>query len=162
MGITVLTIDTKLRAFQFKINHDILYTNSKLHYMLPAIVTTPLCTLCKNCEETVTHLFYTCHYSQDLWDCIVNEWDRILNLGLSSLTASQVILGDSNLTLLCNFITLLFKKYIYKVKLELKIPIWVEFKAYVRQIHKIEQFLAMQKGKLDKHLKKWGAMNNIL
>ena len=44
------TIYTKLRAFQFKINHNILYTNEKLYRI--KISESPLCSLCDDKTET--------------------------------------------------------------------------------------------------------------
>ena len=52
------TIYTKLRSFQFKINHNILYTKEKLHRI--GIKETPLCNLCQQQTETLQHLFVDC------------------------------------------------------------------------------------------------------
>ncbi len=63
------TIYTKLRAFQFKINHNILYTNEKLHRI--KISESPLCTFCNNETETLEHLFVDC-------DVVANVWQEVL------------------------------------------------------------------------------------
>ena len=55
------TIYTKLRSFQFKINHNILYTNEKLHKV--KISDTPLCTFCNSEIETLVHIYLLKLYS---------------------------------------------------------------------------------------------------
>ena len=52
------TIYTKLRAFQLKINHNMLYTNEKLHKV--KLSDSPLCTLCNTETETLEHLLVDC------------------------------------------------------------------------------------------------------
>ena len=54
------TIDMRTRAFQLKILHRILFTNSALFKM--KISTTPLCTFCGLESETLEHLFLDCEY----------------------------------------------------------------------------------------------------
>ena len=49
------TIYTKLRSFQFKINHNILYTNEKIHKV--KISDKPLCSFCNNVIEILVNLF---------------------------------------------------------------------------------------------------------
>jgi len=52
------TLATRTRAFQLKILHRILFTNSALFKM--KISVTPLCTLCGLENETLEHLFVDC------------------------------------------------------------------------------------------------------
>ena len=54
------TLDTRTRAFQLKILHRILFTNSALFKM--KISATPLCTFCGLESETLEHLFVDCEY----------------------------------------------------------------------------------------------------
>ena len=51
----VATKEIKLSMFQYKIIHNILYTNAVLHKMKK--VEDPFCPYCPNVEQTVTHLF---------------------------------------------------------------------------------------------------------
>ena len=59
------TIYTKLRSFQFKINHNFLYTNEKLHKV--KISDTPLCTFCNSEIEILVHLFVECNKVTNVW-----------------------------------------------------------------------------------------------
>ena len=43
------TIESKLQSFQFKVNHNIYYTNEKLHMV--KMSDTPLCAFCKKENE---------------------------------------------------------------------------------------------------------------
>ena len=54
------TIYTKLRSFQFKISHNILFTNEKLFRI--GLKQTDKCNLCKETTETLSHLFVECKY----------------------------------------------------------------------------------------------------
>ena len=52
------SIESKLRSFQFKINHYYYFTNQKLHRI--KIKDDPNCTFCKTTPETIKHLFVEC------------------------------------------------------------------------------------------------------
>ena len=54
----VATKEIKLLMFQYKIIHNILYTNAVLHKMKK--VEHPFCPYCPNVEQTVTHVFVFC------------------------------------------------------------------------------------------------------
>ena len=56
----LVTIETKMRAFQFKINHLIFYTNEMLYER--NMTDSPLCTFCQRHNETLLHLFVSCDY----------------------------------------------------------------------------------------------------
>ena len=51
------TLDTKARMFQYKVLHNILYTNKML--LKFGKVTSPRCSFCKLHDETIMHFFMT-------------------------------------------------------------------------------------------------------
>ena len=59
-----VTIDTRMRIFQYKILNNILYLNRQLFCM--KLADSAFCSLCGHCVETVTHLFLNCTVSQGL------------------------------------------------------------------------------------------------
>ena len=61
----IVTIDTKQRAFQYKILNNILYLNKML--FLFGITKNSMCSFCKTQEETIMHSFYDCAHTQLLW-----------------------------------------------------------------------------------------------
>ena len=62
---TRVTIDIKIRMFQYKILHNILFLNQTLYQMKK--IDSPLCSLYKREVETVPHLFLKCGQSENLW-----------------------------------------------------------------------------------------------
>ena len=58
----VVTMETRLQDFQWKVTHNILYTNAMLYRMRPPLVNSSLCTFCKLVDETPVHLFIHCNY----------------------------------------------------------------------------------------------------
>ena len=108
------TIYTKLRSFQFKINHNILYTNQKLHQQ--GIVDSPLCGQCNsnNEIENLTHLFVDCDSLKPLWNKI--QEDMLPPFGINKLSAKYIILGiirEERTNSIVNHIVLEAKYYIY-------------------------------------------------
>ena len=53
-----VTIDIKIRIFQYKILNNILFLNQRLYYVKE--IDSPLCSLCKREVETIPHLFLKC------------------------------------------------------------------------------------------------------
>ena len=60
-----LTIDSKMRIFQYKILNNILYLNKALYKM--KIADSPLYTFCSQEDEMIEHIFLSCEYSKRLW-----------------------------------------------------------------------------------------------
>ena len=57
------TKSTKLREFQYKLLHRRLATNTFLFYN----VEDDTCTFCKTHKEDLSHLFWTCEKTTDIW-----------------------------------------------------------------------------------------------
>ena len=58
-----VTVDTKLRIFQYKIVSNVLYLNEKLLDLKRF----PLCSFCQSENETLIHLFHGCIKTNLLW-----------------------------------------------------------------------------------------------
>ena len=158
----VTTIDSSLRSFQYKILNNTLYLNERLFKF--NIVDSPLCSLCKQENESVIHLFAICSEARSLWDQL-STWTSSQNIILPpNLVPQVVILGVwdgkiQNLTLV-NHLILIFKRYIY-----LKRKDGLNFyglKAYIKSIENIERHIASQRQKLDYHHKKWNKLITVL
>ena len=61
----IVTVDTQLRCFQYKILHNVLYLNKKLFTF--GKTDTKLCSFCNLEDETVLRLFAYCTKSTNLW-----------------------------------------------------------------------------------------------
>ena len=70
------TIYTKLRAFQFKINHNILYTNERLYKI--GKVESPLCCMCNTQIETLVHFFVECEKIKPFWEKHLNLYTHMV------------------------------------------------------------------------------------
>ena len=85
-----VTLDTKLREFQYKILHRICYTNDMLFKF--RIVDSPLCYFCGEEIETLEHFFFFCERVRTFW----KELNTILKsqkITSSSFDIKDVIFG---------------------------------------------------------------------
>ena len=62
----VVTHETKLSIFQFKILHNILSTNLLLYRM--NIRDSSSCPICNNSTQTIEHMFITCYSALEFWN----------------------------------------------------------------------------------------------
>ena len=83
----LVTHNTYMRSFQYKILNNILYLNKKLNIF--GIKSSPLCCFCNLYEETLFHIFYECDH-KFLWSNLVQCFQNTLIL--STLTPQTVIL----------------------------------------------------------------------
>ena len=65
-----VTLDTKLRTFQYKLSNRIVFTNDKLFRF--NIVESPLCTFCTVDEESLEHLLFFCEVTELFWKEILS------------------------------------------------------------------------------------------
>ena len=78
-----VTLDTRTRAFQYKILNRILYTNSILYKM--KLIPSPLCTFCGDHEEILKHLLVKCVYTKEFWSA-TTSWLYNHNIQVDCLT----------------------------------------------------------------------------
>ena len=102
----LVTHNTCMRSFQYKILNRILYLNKKLHIF--GIKSFSLCSLCNLHDETPFHIFYECDRVKFL--CFRNT---LISPTLFLDSVSNNSFFENNKTLV-NHILLLFKLYIYK------------------------------------------------
>ena len=69
------TLSSRLREFQFKLLHGIVYTNHHLQKF--NFVDSNLCSFCKKYDETYQHLLYACEATQKVWKSCSNLFDYI-------------------------------------------------------------------------------------
>ena len=62
----LVTLDSVLRSFQYKVLHNVLYLNQNLFIF--RTVSSPLSSFCNREEETTLHTFYSCIFSKALWN----------------------------------------------------------------------------------------------
>ena len=89
----LITKDSKLIAFQFKIIHHILPTKSSLFRV--GITESDICSLCAIEKQTLNHLLYHCTVSKAFWNRFTSWWYQKFNQVLF-LTESNILYGWHN------------------------------------------------------------------
>ena len=112
----MVTVESKLRIFQYKVLNNILYLNDRLYKI--GIVQTPLFSLCKQEKETAIYLLSQCHVTRQLW-CSLSGWlQGVLRLPPAEPVAAMLASWDleNEATVLLNHLMLLFKYFIYRFR----------------------------------------------
>ena len=141
----MVTVDTKLRVFQYKILNNILFVNKMLFKIRK--VESAMCSFYKAEDETYIYHFYRCRNSSILWRQLQGFFSTALNLP-SILPQSAIFsFPDDALEhkLLINNILLIFN-------LNFKI-----LKNYLTKMRDLEANLKAN----DKYNKKWAVISNI-
>ena len=86
----LVTKEIKLSIFQYKIIHNILYTNCILYKMKN--VQNPHCPFCTNVDQTVGHLFVSCPISNSFWSDFI-KWYQSVSKNTLSLSKNEIIYG---------------------------------------------------------------------
>ena len=112
----IVTKDSRLRVFQYKLLNNVLHL-TKMVFRFGKIDST-LCSLCKMIDETLLHLFYNRTKTKRLWDQL-KEFISNKTLSFPSLTPPTAILGHIDLSdnyLLINHLILINRFYIYNLR----------------------------------------------
>ena len=115
---TKATNDTRLRWFQMRLLHRILPTGRYL--FLRKIIDSPLCSFCKQKEETIFQLFWRCTVIQSFWSnlqTLIKE--TCINYTHFELSEVLVLFGvtDNIITdKVIDLFNLLAKFYFYRCK----------------------------------------------
>ena len=114
----LITYNTYMRSFQYKILNNVLFLNKTLHTF--GIKPSPLCSFCKLYDKTPYHMFYECDRVKCLWSDLVQCFQN--NVILPTLTPQTTIFGFLDYTnnnsifennkCFSNHILLTFKLYV--------------------------------------------------
>ena len=88
-----VTIETKIREFQYKILNNIIFTNQKLFKL--KMIESPLCTFCKRETESLEHLFFNCYVTKFFWEAFCS-WLIECSISLQPLTLTDIVFGIFN------------------------------------------------------------------
>ena len=83
----LITYNTSMTSFQYKISNNVLFVNKKLHTF--GIKPSPLCSFSNLYDETPYHMFYECDRVKCLWSDFVQCFQN--NLILPILTPQTAI-----------------------------------------------------------------------
>ena len=135
-----VTKDMKLRSLQMKIIHRTIPTNSWLFKC--NLTNTNHCSFCNINIESISHLFWECHTSKNIWFKL-KDWllkkDENLKMDLGQ---REIMLGENrdNFSKEIEHIKLITKEYIYNSKIQNKKPIFQELTAIINMKQKIERY----------------------
>ena len=148
------TLDTKIRTFQFKFLHRRIATNDYLCKI--GVKQTPLCNFCENDGQSLIHLFYKCERVKQFWN-EVHSWMQEQGMTDSvNFSMLDVCFGIwSRGHELSNTLILYGKHFIYRQKYQGKQLIFQLFKKEIMNLEKVEKIIALRKGNLSFHFKKW-------
>ena len=108
-----LTLDVRMSVFQFKINHNILYTKSRL--FRDKLAENDKCYLC-NGRQTLTHLFVECDSSKVFWIKFTSWWNSKNNPQVDNLQQRDILFAlhpEKQTFLGINYCLLVARQYIY-------------------------------------------------
>ena len=137
----LVTLESRLRAFQYKILHNVLYLNKRLFKFQK--VSSPLCSFCKRDEETVIHLYHACSVIKNIW----LQLQSLLRgtVDVPSITPQSAIFGflDTENThfVIINLLLLIFKFYIYTSREQQNVS-FNNLKSRIKLIKHTEKVLA--------------------
>ena len=148
------TLDSKLREFQFKLLHRIVYTNHHLHRFKFRV--NGLCSYCNILEETYQHVFFDCNIIKRLWEKCADKFNLP---SLKRLSWKEIHIGINGTNMkteqLLNHIIILIKFMTFHGREKGVPPNVNEIKDKLLENRKEEKKLAMERGTLSIHLRKW-------
>ena len=150
-----VTIETKIREFQYKMLNNIAFTNEKLFRL--KMIDSPLRTFCKREIESIQHLFFYCDVTMIFWEALCS-WLSNYKIGVQPFTLIDILFGVFNIGddfSIINHLILTAKLYIYKCKLDNIHPNLRVYKANIKSVYLVEKKIARRRNKLIKHFKKW-------
>ncbi len=147
-------LDIPTRSFQFLFLHRRVPTNKFVHRI--GLIDSSICTFCNGSEESLVHLFYDCEYTSRFWTQI-EIFLRAMHESELTLTKFAILFGYNifDPDPLVNYIILLGKQYVYKMRCLNSKPIIQVFKKIVDFMFEVENCIAIGKGKTENHDKKW-------
>ena len=112
-----ITSSTKYRDFQYRLLLGKIPTNVDLKTW--KLLSSDLCTFCKKVPETLVHLFSDCGHAKKLWNYLRQHVDFLDNINLRKIVLNNFADTPQHIS---NFIALITKQYLYRVRCQDKIP----------------------------------------
>ena len=151
------TTDTKLRWFQSRILHRLLPTHKYL--FLCGIMEEPTCNFCHIEDQTILHLMVECRYVQQFWkefqEQIVNKNAFNINLVADARLILFGVKDNVQTDPVLDFLILYAKFFIYKCKLDNKLPTLQAFLPLIKHRHMLEKYKASVNCKLTQFNQVW-------
>ena len=123
----IVSKNTKLQTFQFKLLHRCTVTNTKLFYF--GIKPSKACTFCGLYNETIEHLFYECLEVRSFW-LALSQWYEENTTSNLLIMPESIILNEGE-TITEKNVILLAKYHIYRCRCK-EVPL--ELNSFLRSL----------------------------
>ena len=145
----------KLRSFQYRLMHRAIVLNTQLYKW--KMRDDNLCTWCKKNPETIEHFFFDCKETQCFWEDVKDYARVCLHIDIMLENRKNILWNrvHENPMHLSNFIVLLAKQYMYRVRCQNKCISIYQFKAEVYRTKNVEQYIAIKNNNTVKFERKW-------
>ena len=150
-----VTMENKLRCFQYKVIHNILPTNYKLYKM--KLKTSPSCDRCGNPYENLLHLLYECPRTQTFWQLVIAWWNKKRSETVV-LNATDILYGykpESNFFQALNHFVIIAKYHIFLSWLNKASPSFEIFSLLLNEKIRCERTIAFKNNTLTNFRAKW-------
>ena len=147
-----VTMENKLRCFQYKVVHNILPTNSKLCKM--KLRASPSCDRCNHPHE---NLLNECPSTQFFWQIVIS-WRNEKRLENVTLNATDILYGykpELNTCLALNHYVIIAKYHIFLSRLNKAYPSFEIFSLLLNEKILCERTIAFKNNTLRKFRAKW-------
>ena len=129
-----ISLDPRLKWFQLRVLFRIIPTNRYLH--IRKIKDNNHCSFCLIDIETISHLLWSCPHSQTIWKRLEAQLkrgnDQCRNLNLTEKMILFGTIAETQENQILDLIILVGKYYIYTCKFSESLPIYNQFKAYLK------------------------------
>ena len=150
-----VTVENKLRSFQFKIIHNIIPTNLSLYKM--NIKESPQCEHCLFQNETLVHMFLECSVVEPFWKDVITWWNikRSDNINPSYTEILYGYKPESKSFYALNHYLLIAKYHIFRTRNQSESPSLKVFLALLENKIKCERQMAIKNSNCRKYEAKW-------
>ena len=110
-----VALDTKTRELHYKLLNRCLVTNAFLCKI--GIIPSPACSLSGESDESLEHLFLSCHYSKNFWAEVI-KWLEDHKVKIENLSKKDILFGIFGCEdeIFVNLILVLAKQYLYSCR----------------------------------------------
>ena len=154
INIKKITEVVKHRSFQFRLLQNIIYLNDRLIHFGKA--SSDRCTQCNAAKETITHLFFECSITKNIFQKIQEycelEYGVNMNYDLKTVIFNTV---DDKPRSFINLVILVAKFMIYSFRCRNKKVTSNTIVQKIEFIHSMEHKKALSEGNIKKYNERW-------
>ena len=151
--IEKLTIVNKLRSFQFKFLHKILYFNDKLFKY--KLVNSTLCDFCNENIDSIEHRYLYCRVTQQFFKDLGKEIRKKYNFNCEFNDPHVIVTNQGGAMPIIDTILLNAKYYVFTCFVKKTTPVVASCMRIIDNLEKTERHIAERKNLLCAHERKW-------